>query len=227
MGRFWALSFLALAVVLALAGCGGGGGSSDTSTSAPEVTTTKGPKQQPRPKNEEAKEAQGEKKQLPSGPPASAFHPKPHHDSGGGSDQYVVKGGDNSVQDYGQEASQAELEEAAAALHGFLDARAQGNWAAACGYLSAGARQSMVKLISKAAHRQDLGCATVLAALSEEVPRANLREAAIADVGSLREEGDHAFLIYRGAKGLVFGISITREGDAWKLETLGGTPIAN
>lgn len=219
-----ALCLLSLGVVL-LTGCGGGGGSTDSTgseaaKSTPSTTTT--PTQ-----GKSAKEG-GKEAKLPNpGPPASAFHPKPHHDSGGGSGQFIQKGGDNSVQDYGQEGSEAELRQAAASLHGFLDARAQGNWAAACGYLSQGAIKGIVEEISKAAHKQDLSCPVVLSALSEGTPKASLRETAIANVGSIRIQGDHAFLIYRGAKGFVFGISIRREDGQWKLETLGGTPIAN
>jgi hypothetical protein len=145
---------------------------------------------------------------------------KPHHDSGGGSDQFTVKGGDNSVQEFGAEASESELQAAATVLHGFLDARAQHNWAAACTYLSAITKQSFAQV--GAAYES---CATALAGFTDKVPVSTLREAAVADVGSLRIEGDRGFLIYRGAEEIVYAVAVTREDGAWKVASLAGTPL--
>jgi hypothetical protein len=199
MRRPLPLLLLALALVaLALAGCGGGGGGDSTATTATEVS---------------------------AGPPAAAFHPKPHHDSGGGAGQFTVKGADNSVQEFGAEADEAELRAAATVLHGFLDARAARNWAAACDYLSKATKQSFGQL--SAASEQPAGCAASLAALSGKVSITTLREAAVADVGSLRAEGGQAFLIYSGApKGTVYAISMSREGGAWKVASLSGVPLS-
>jgi hypothetical protein len=191
-GRF-ALLLLALAVP-ALAGCGGGGGSTSTGSTGSSKA---------------------------SGPAAGAFKPKPHHDSGGGAAQFTVKGGDNSVQEFGAEASESELQEAAAALHGFLDARTERNWAAACTYLDAAVKQSFAGLGTAPARP----CATSLAALTGKTSSSTLREAAVADVGSLRAEGDRGFLIYRGAGGGVYAIPVAREHDAWKVAGLSGLPL--
>jgi hypothetical protein len=186
---------LAIAAVawIVSAGCGGGGGG-QTASSTPV------PSQR-------------------SGPP----HPGPHHDSGGGSEQFIVKGADNSVQEFGEEASAAEFEQAARTLHGFLDARAERNWAAACDYLSQDAAQGAG---SAAADSAGSSCATALAALSGKVPSATLRETAVADVGSLRREGDHGFAIYRGAGGTVYAISMGREGNTWKVASIAATPLS-
>lgn len=140
----------------------------------------------------------------------------------GGRSQFRVKGGDNSVQEYGGEAPESELRHAAAALHGYLDARAERDWAAACGYLSAPTKRSLAQLPGTA-HR---GCAAGLAALSGNVPTATLREAAVADVGSLRAQGDRGFLLYRGApKGMIYGIPVLREASRWRLGSLSGIPL--
>jgi hypothetical protein len=53
-----------------------------------------------------------------------------------------------------------------------------------------------------------------------------LAQAAQADVGSLRIEGDRAFVIYRGVHGTVFAISMQREGGAWEVASLSGTPLS-
>jgi hypothetical protein len=142
--------------------------------------------------------------------------------TGGGAAQFRVKGGDNSVQEYGTEAPESELRQAAAALHGFLDALARRNWAAACTYLSAGTRQSS----AQAAGGGVQGCATGLAVITGRIGTATLREAAVADVGSLRVQGDTGFLLYRGVpKGTIYAISVTREGARWKVASVSGLPL--
>jgi hypothetical protein len=220
-----ALSAAACAALLALAGCGGGGGASTTgATTAPPTATTKTKPQGAgkHAKQQPANQSPSTKAHAP-GPPAAAFEPEPHHDSGGGSRQFIVKGADNSVQEFGAEAPDSELDQAAAALHGFLDARAERNWAAACTYLSAQTKRAFVQLGGSTASQ---GCAAALSALSGDLPTATLREAAVADVGSLRRQATRGFLIYRGApKGTVYAIPLAREGRAWKIASLAGTPL--
>ena len=147
---------------------------------------------------------------------------KPHQDSGGGSAQFLVKGGDNSVQEFGAEGSESELRAAADALHGFLDARAARNWAAACGYLAKSTAESFQQLATGSGG----SCSANLGALTGKTPTATLREAAVANVGSLRVKGDRGFLIYRGAGAGIYTIAVTREGGAWKVATLGGVPLS-
>jgi hypothetical protein len=48
----------------------------------------------------------------------------------------------------------------------------------------------------------------------------------LADVGSVRVEGDRAFVIYRGVGRTVFAISMMDEGGDWKVGALAGTPIS-
>lgn len=212
-GFFRVLTFglLALAaLILALAGCGGSEGGAPTASMGAST---------------EARPSGGSAEPSP-GPPAAAFQPKPHHDSGGGAAQFVVKGADNSVQEFGAEASEAELQAAASALHAFLDARAERNWAAACTYLAKAVTQGFAQLASRPPKSKGQSCAASLAALSGKTSTATLREAAVADVGSLRTEGDQAFLVYRGAGGTVYAISLAREGGAWKVASLAAVPLS-
>jgi hypothetical protein len=218
------LVLLGASALLALAGCGGEGGSSDASSSSAgaQPTTTSTASRQEKPAGKPS--GQSASTEPTPGPPASAFHPKPHNDSGGGSGQFVVKGADNSVQEYGSEADESELKAAARSLHGFLDARAERNWAAACTYLAeslTGSFEQVAETSSPLPH----GCPATLAALSGQVPASNLHEAAVADVGSLRREADRAFLIYRAAHRVVCAISMVREEGAWKVASLSGVPL--
>jgi len=156
---------------------------------------------------------------------ASKFVPKQHNDSGGGSEQYrAPKGGDNSVQEFGGESDESELDEAAVALHGYFDGRAAGNWAAACEYLGKTAVDQLEKLAEfngqKAANQ---GCAAYMKAVWTRAVDSRLKaEAKEADVGSLRVEDDRAFLIYHGFEGKVELLNMEKENGRWKVANLEG-----
>lgn len=161
----------------------------------------------------------------------SEFVPKQHSDSGGGAKQFQVKGGDNSVQEFGQDASSSEFEAAATALHNFLDARAAQNWAAACSFLASGVADSLEHLAERSKQGGEKSCAEILASLTPEsevtAPAGLLvKEAKVADVGALRVEGDRAFIIYTGLEGTVMALSMEKEGDAWKVGSLGAVPLS-
>jgi hypothetical protein len=192
---------LPLLAILALAGCGGGGGAS-TSTAA----TAPGQAAHPH-------SHQGE---APS--PAAGARRQ-------GSAQFRTPGGDNSIQEYGTEAGRAELREAAAALHGFLDARLALRWARACSYLGASVRHSLEALSAGGSKKARTGCAGALAALAASIPRAALAEAAVADARALRSKGPHGFLLYYGAHHAPYGIPVVREGGAWLVGALAGVPL--
>ena len=226
--------FAALAAILLAAGlvaCGGGDGSNSSSTEAgaqgqgAEGTTGGGGATHDKAKGDEAESGSsgGGKGQSGGG---SDFTPKQHSDSGGGSAQFKVKGGDNSVQEFGEEAGTSEADAAAAALHNFLDARAEGNWAAACEYLSKPARESFEKLASQAKRIEDKSCSGILEKLTNPAAKQAMKaEAAKADVGSLRVDGDRSFVIYTGVGGTILAMPMADEGGEWKVSSLAGTPL--
>jgi hypothetical protein len=155
------------------------------------------------------------------------FVPKHHNDSGGGSRQFKVKGGDNSIQEFGEEADASELAAAAAALHNFLDARAEGNWAAACDYMAKATVESFEKLAAQAKEPGDTSCGATLEKLINPAARQSMKaEAEKADVGSLRIEDERAFLIYTGTEGTVLAMPMANEGGNWKVAGLVGTPLS-
>lgn len=160
-----------------------------------------------------------------SGGSADSNTGQQHQDSGGGSAQFKTKGGDNSVQEFGSEAEAAEFDQAAEAVHGFFDARVRGDWEAACSYLAADVAESLQQLAGKSKELADGGCPKTLAAISEGVPQSAFKEAAKADIGSLRVEGDQAFVIYRGAMKTVFAVPMKDEDGTWKVASLAGTPL--
>jgi hypothetical protein len=217
-----ALAVLLLAV--GLASCGGGSDNSSSTTNSgasgqvdgkSSSSTTNG-----------AAEGKAGGSQAQSGGSAADFTPKHHNDSGGGSAQFEVKGGDNSVQEFGEEAGSAEFEAAAAVVHDFLDARAEGNWAAACTYMSKATIKSFETIASRSKQGKDLSCGAILAGLINPAAKPDLKaEAEKADVGSLRVEGERAFVIYTGVDGTTIAMPMANEGGEWKVAALAGAPL--
>jgi hypothetical protein len=225
-----------VAATLLLVGCGGTGDDSSTSASAPREGLSSRAKEldqatarvrrererqraasgSPRNESRTAAGPQGEDKQrvLPDTPP------NPHADSGGGAAQFRVKG-DNSIQESGTEASAASRDAAAAVLHAYLDARVQRDWDAACFYMSAGLVVGLERFTTQFSEEKGTpGCPQILAGFAASSSPAALAESAKVDVGSLRENEDRGFLLYRSADGRSYAMLMVREGDAWKVGTL-------
>ena len=114
---------------------------------------------------------------------------------------------------------------AAAALHNFLDARAAGNWAAACTYISKRVTESLEKLAAQS-KQSEMSCGEILEKLTNPAAKQLLRtEAAKANVASLRLEGEGAFIIYIGLGGSALAMPMANEGGVWKVGSLAGTPL--
>lgn len=222
-----------------LGGCGGGGEDSsssstsqgDTTQSAVETTTAEESTLPEEPQAEvdatrervlqERHQAEHDAKQSQAARPRGIEH----HDSGGGSEQFRHQGGDNSIAEYGVEASDDEREAAAAALHGFFDSVAAQRWDTACSYMSASLLAMLEHLPEPSGQQSDLeGCPEIFAALSGGIPQSTLDAAAKADVASLRIEGERGFVLYRGAGGEAYVMPVVREEGAWRIGSLAGTP---
>jgi hypothetical protein len=208
----------ALALLLTAGGCGG---SSDSSSSAATARSPRQPAPRQRQQGKRQSGREGEKAQ----PQRAGKQRQPRQGQAGGAAEFRVPGGDNSVQEFGAEASYAELEEAGAALHGFLDARVVGEWSKACAYLSKPTIEGFEQLAARS-KRKNHSCEAIMGALTEGVPKSALDEAAQAEVGALRVEGDRAFLLYHGARNTDYTIPMAKEGGAWKVGALAGTPLS-
>lgn len=230
-----AAALVALLIAAGMAACGGGDDSDSTATEAaaqqqPQVDNASQDGNQGKEsgsgKSDSSSGASDGSDGQSSGPDASDFTPKQHSDSGGGSEQFVQRGGDNSIQEFGAEADSSEFEAAAAAVHNFLDARAEGNWAAACEYMSSGIVESFKQLASQAKEVEEADCAGILEALTNPAAKASMKaEAEQADIGSLRTEGERAFVIYTGLENTIFAMPMANEDGDWKVASLAGTPL--
>jgi hypothetical protein len=226
------LAILLIALAWGLAGCGSdSSGTTSESSRNPGAGAANGETSQQATKEPEARAQdrrkptarEGKKEAVPEEP--AHFTPPSHQDSGGGAKQFVTKGGDNSIQEFGSEPSGSEFEAAAAAVHAYLDARAAGAWAAACEWLAPAVSRELVRQLGAGSGGKQPGCAEVLAGLSAGVPPAALREAAQADVGALRVEGDRGFVLFRGAQGDDYFIPMVREDGEWKVAAIAASPL--
>jgi hypothetical protein len=216
-----ALALAATLLALFLSACGGGSATSSAAKAAAGEPTTA-------PAAERRQAGRGHR--TPHNQAARIVvvpHSKvaPLRVSGGGSGQFRVQGGDNSIQEYGAEADRSELVQAAEAAHGYLLARAERDWARACGYLSGRQTAQLQQLASSSPQLKGRGCAAILAALLAEASASALREAAAVDAASLRAEGRQAFLLYHGTGDTGYFVPMTKEGAAWKVAAVEPSPL--
>lgn len=240
------LAALAVAVLAAalLAACGGSGSDSsstsgEASSSATDTTAqtgSKGDASQSAP-NKKSSQGQangqeqsgGQSKQVQAQGDSSESGRKhvetPLKISGGGSGQFETKGGDNSIQEFGDESDESELQEAAEVVHGFYVSRAEEKWETACSYLAKSNIEQLEQLANQAAQSKGADCATVLKAFTRPLPAEVEREITTVDAGSLRREGEQGFLIYYGAGHVKYAMPLREEGGSWKVTALSGTTL--
>lgn len=227
MGRGIAAAGSVLAV-LALAGCGGGSDQSGTAPdrgSAPDVPTT----------GAEASPSDNKKSLSPSSATSdqdsgqlsqTTADQGADDNSRAGAAGLEVKGGDNSIQRFGSEATGSDFDQAAAALHGYLDARAEGEWQQACAHLAPGLAAQMQQLGGAQAKGVEApSCPQLLASLSGGIPPQVLREAALADVVALRLQGQSGFLLFHGARDTDFFIPMSRREGEWRVAAIAPSPL--
>lgn len=201
-----ALALTALAA-LALTACGRGGSSTSpsaaqrttTATTVPSTTTTA------------AKPA--------AKSPHTAHSATSSHE---GSAPFRVASGDNSIPDFGAEASSSERDRATSALSAYLKARAAGRWSSACIYLSSSARAGIERFAG--ASKPKKSCGQILAALSGSAPASARADTLIGGLASLRVKAPSAFALYYGPHSQKYVMSMRSEGGAWRVTQL--APIA-
>lgn len=202
-----------------LLACGGGGSSTTTVTSnaavaAPTTTTTTS--------STPAATAPKPTTSTQSAPARPATKTSTTHVSAAAS-KFLVKGGDNSIPEYGQEAATSERARAQAVLTTFLRARAHGEWSRVCTELTAPTRLQLERLLKAAKGKVGAihGCGGILAALSGAAAARTTPQ--LTGVASLRVKGDVAFVLFYGPHATKYVMPMRNEGGAWKVSQL--TPL--
>jgi hypothetical protein len=178
-------------LVARLAACGGGDSSESTTTATERAQASTG-----------GRTAQNRPAPAPAGEGSASFR---------------TPGGDNSIQNYGEEADASEVEEATAALAGYLRARAKGDWESSCAYLAKDTLAPLEELAARSSQLKGKRCGEILAALEGQVPASARANTLTGRVASLRVQGERAFALYHGAGGVDYFVPMTREDGAWKL----------
>jgi hypothetical protein len=138
--------------------------------------------------------------------------------SDGGSDQFRDQT-KSTILDFGEEGSEAALEEGEEAVQAYFESRAEEDWESTCAQLSRQVLEKIEHLARSATELSDKSCPSFLAAFTRLSPQEQ-EESEIVDAGSLRERGQRAFLIYHGDGEVVYAMPLNREGDEWKIGSL-------
>jgi hypothetical protein len=228
-------AFIAVVLVAALlAACGSSSsdssGTTDTGTSSSGTTSATtaqgGSRQQGGSQSKNgAGNQNGDQSKQSSGGSGSKNVATPLQVSGGGSAQFRTKGGDNSIQEFGDESDESELQEAAEVVHNFYVSRAEEQWDTACSYLSKSNIEQLEQLGSQSPQFKNAGCAPILKAFTRPLPASVNREITTVEAGSLRREGEQGFLIYYGAGHVKYAMPLRDEGGTWKVTALSGTTL--
>jgi hypothetical protein len=204
-----ALSITAL-LALGLAACGGGSSSTPASTTSTAQQSTNAP-------TTGQGSADGAKK--PGGRGDTNGEP-----SGSGTDEasasFRTHGGDNSIQNFGDEAGPSEREEASAALDRYLQARAAGNWGRSCTVLAKAAIAPLEQLASSSPQLKGKDCGSILAALESRAPASTRANNLTHGVAALRVQGERGFALYRDAHGTAYFVPMVKEDGSWKVGAL-------
>lgn len=207
---------LAALFAIGLAACGSSGDSTtDASTAAP---TTSGNRSASGDEGRQGSEdgASG------SGGSTSSDHGSPDNSAAGdeGSAAFREPGGDNSIQNYGDEAELGELEAAEKTLVAYMAARAKRDWVTACRYLGEEAVKPLEELAERSPTLKGKDCAQLLTVVTGKAPAEAFVNTFRPPVASLRYKGDRAFALYHGPRGVDYFMVMVKEGDVWKVSAI-------
>lgn len=136
------------------------------------------------------------------------------------------QGGDNSIQDFGSEAGGDDRAAAARALAAYYEALASGDTEAACALLSNNTRQdiehSLDQLDAQGGRKVPSTCPQILKLTGNADKSPELQ---ISEVLSLRQQDDHAFLIYTAADRKVYAMVMAREDGDWRVAGVHPAPL--
>ncbi len=136
---------------------------------------------------------------------------------------FLVRKGDNSIPTYGSESSSGERGGAEANLRAYLDARASGDWSAACDQMAATV-QKQLALLAGASQPSAKGCAAAYAKLSSRIPAKARANPLTGSLTAFRVKSPHAFALFYGPKRQEYMMPMVSEGGAWRVNQLEPIP---
>jgi hypothetical protein len=214
---------LALACAAALSACGGGNSSTATTaggtaqaTTAPAETTEGGGSKGS--SNGGGSGGGGSSEQGSSGGETASSHER--------SSSFRTPGGDNSIQEFGDEGGAEERAKATKTITTFFSASKGKEWAKVCGVLAAKTLAQMEQFAEKIPKIKSRTCAGVIEVINSSAPSQARPETIKGPVISLRREGNQGFALYHGIDGKNYAFPLILEKGEWKMTSMGATPLS-
>ncbi len=132
---------------------------------------------------------------------------------------FLVPTGDNSIPTYGAEAPSSEQAAATASLQAYLQARAGGDWSAACAQMAA-TLQKQLALLAGGPGAKGEGCAGAYAKLASRVPASARANPLSGPLTAFRVKGDKAFALFYGPHKQQYMMPMVSEGGEWTVNQL-------
>lgn len=142
-----------------------------------------------------------------------------------GASSFRTPGGDNSIQDFGEEADAEERAAASAVVVGFMRARANRDWAAVCGYIASATLKPVEQVASRSPQFKGKDCVGILEILTGATPDSTRANTLGGSIDSLRVKGDRGFALYHGTDGKDYFIPLVKEDGEWKVGALAPSPF--
>jgi hypothetical protein len=140
------------------------------------------------------------------------------------SDVPQVKGGDNSIQNYGSEASGSDRLAAARILTSYLSSISAGNAKTACALLATSATEQMQQVGANPAGGS-AGCPALVGRIVSNLPAELKHQLADVRVLSVRVDGEHGFIIFDGVGPKVANMPLVKESGGWRVAAIGPIPL--
>lgn len=128
------------------------------------------------------------------------------------------EGGEQSIEEFGKEASGDNRRDLLVAFRAYFNAVATEDYAAACSLLSARVHEALAQAVRHDA--RPIACATSLAAALSPSATSIARQQGKGRVAKVRIDGDRAFVVFHAPGADSYQLSLNREGNAWKATTV-------
>jgi hypothetical protein len=154
-----------------------------------------------------------------SASPSGSGHSGAAKKHAAGAAGFIAPTGDNSIPEYGSEASSPQQAEATAALRVYLVAREGGNWSGACANMGAPVR-GQVEALARASQGKAVDCEEAFVTLSKYGSASERVNPLSGGLAAFRVKGDKAFALFYGPNSQQYMMPMIEEGGAWKVNQI-------
>jgi hypothetical protein len=130
--------------------------------------------------------------------------------------EFFIPGGDNVVQLFGREASEAEREQASRVIQAWMRARAAGAWGEVCRHFDRETASYAIRSAASIMQRQVPGCARSIEVVFAKTDRSRANTMT-GPIDSLRISQGHGYAQYHGRDGADWIVPVAREDGEWRV----------